>query len=406
MPQPDSIRAAAKSGNRTVSKEDFLSLASFLEGKDRMQRVHKRDSHGDALREAGEMFGSREFVSAYEFFKPVYSKVVADMQRVLARNPEFEASKLAREQQKPLSVAKENIQNRRAHAQQVIDEFDRLRRELESKPLVRLHLKKRASCSADASPPAEVSTSTMVSSTKETRVDAIASPSSEVAIGHTRYSRAPYSTPERGTVYAVRDKTGTERAIRVLNKNLEGTQVQIETLDKGKGSTKPIWLNVESLARQAAKGWCNTLLAKTEKENDIIAAKPAAVANPNLNVTMRLDIQNFGRCCADIARANIKFDTQLIKDIGDGPFRAGNYEQAFLTFEQIAVGFTSAVTNSRQAIANGRRALAAEKGNLSGKEIQERTAAFVRSEQLIHTAEREFSTILEGLRMYLRTVQG
>jgi hypothetical protein len=44
----------------------------------------------------------------------------------------------------------------------------------------------------------------------------------------------------------------------------------------------------------------------------------------------------------------------------------------------------------------------AEKGNLSGKEIQEQTAAFVRGESLIHTAEREFSSILEGLRMYLR----
>jgi hypothetical protein len=237
-------------------------------------------------------------------------------------------------------------------------------------------------------------------------VDAIAPLSPEVAVGHRRYLRAPYSSPEPGTVYAVRDKTGSERVIRVLDKNLECTQVQIETLDDGKGSAKPIWLNVESLARQAAKGWCHLLLEKTETKNDPAAAKPAKAANPNLNVTMRLDIQNFGRCCADIARANIKFDTQLIKDIGDGPFRAGNYEQAFLTFEQIAVGFTSAVTNSRQAIANGRRALTAEKGNLSGKEIQERTAAFIRGEQLIHTAEREFSTILEGLRMYLRAAQG
>jgi hypothetical protein len=120
---------------------------------------------------------------------------------------------------------------------------------------------------------------------------------------------------------------------------------------------------------------------------------------------MRLDSQNFGRCCADIARANIKFSTQLIKDVGDGPFRAGNYEQAFLTFEQLAVVFNSAVANSRRAIADGRRALNAEKTNLSGKEIQDRTAAFTRSEQLIHTAEREFSTILEGLRMYLRAQQ-
>jgi hypothetical protein len=120
---------------------------------------------------------------------------------------------------------------------------------------------------------------------------------------------------------------------------------------------------------------------------------------------MRLDIQNFGRCCGDIARANIKFDTQLIKDVGDGPFRAGNYEQAFVTFEQIASGFNSAVANSRRAIADGRRTLNDQRMKLSGKEIQERTAAFVRGEQLIHTAEREFSTILEGLRMYLRAKQ-
>jgi hypothetical protein len=46
--------------------------------------------------------------------------------------------------------------------------------------------------------------------------------------------------------------------------------------------------------------------------------------------------------------------------------------------------------------------LSAQKGKLSGKEILERTAALVRSENLIHTAEREFSTILEGLRIYLR----
>ena len=50
--------------------------------------------------------------------------------------------------------------------------------------------------------------------------------------------------------------------------------------------------------------------------------------------------------------------------------------------------------------------LSAEKYKLSGKEILERTAAFVRSENLIHTAEREFSTILEGLRMYLRVHSG
>jgi hypothetical protein len=75
-------------------------------------------------------------------------------------------------------------------------------------------------------------------------------------------------------------------------------------------------------------------------------------------------------------------------------------------FEQLSVGFNSAVAGSRRAIEDGRRAMAAEKEKLSGKEIQERTAGFIRHEQLIHTAEREFSTILEGLRMHLRASQG
>jgi hypothetical protein len=70
-------------------------------------------------------------------------------------------------------------------------------------------------------------------------------------------------------------------------------------------------------------------------------------------------------------------------------------------FEQLTVGFGAAVTASRQVISEGRRKLQHDKDRLSGKEIAERTAAFVRSEQLIYAAEREFSTILEGLRMYL-----
>jgi hypothetical protein len=227
----------------------------------------------------------------------------------------------------------------------------------------------------------------------------------EVVSGDRRYRKAPYSPPEKETLYSVRDKARGERIIRVIGKSPDGTLVQVETLEDGKASNRPIQLTVHSLARQAAKGWCSLLLPVTENEE-----APAAESQPEdsntANVTMRLDIQNFGRCCADIVRAGIKFDTQLIKDVGDGPFRAGHYEQAFLTFEQSAVGFTSAVTSSRRAIADGRRALTAEKGKLSGKEIQERNTAFIRSEQLIHTAEREFSKILEGLRMYLRSQHG
>lgn len=98
-------------------------------------------------------------------------------------------------------------------------------------------------------------------------------------------------------------------------------------------------------------------------------------------------------------RAKVQFDTLLIKEAGDGPFRAGNFERAFRTFDQLALGFTPAVSNGRGMIADRRRKPNAEKGNLGGKQMQERIAAFVRSEQLIHTAEREFSTILAGLRV-------
>ena len=120
---------------------------------------------------------------------------------------------------------------------------------------------------------------------------------------------------------------------------------------------------------------------------------------------MRLDTQHFHRCCGEIVRANIQFDTHVIREIGDGAFRAGDYEQAFQKFEQISIMFTTAVANSRRAIADGRRDLAAAKLKLSGREIQERTAGYVRSEQLINTAEREFSTILEGLRLCVQAQQ-
>ena len=117
---------------------------------------------------------------------------------------------------------------------------------------------------------------------------------------------------------------------------------------------------------------------------------------------MRLDSQNFGRCCGDIVRANIKFGTQPIKDVAGWAVRAGNYEQAFLAFEQLAVRFNSAVANSRRAICGWPAACSRGKGQVERQRDLERTAAFVRSENLIHTAEREFATILEGLRMYLR----
>jgi hypothetical protein len=214
--------------------------------------------------------------------------------------------------------------------------------------------------------------------------------------------KATYAPPENGSTYSVRDKAKGERIIRVIAISSDGALVQVEILDEGTSSKQPVQLTVDSLARQAAKGWCSMLVPVAGNAEAVAAASKPADADSLSNVTMRLDIQNFGRCCGDIVRANIKFGTQPIKDVADGPFRAGNFEQAFLTFEQLAVGFNAAAANSRREIADGRRTLTSEKGKLSGKEIQDRTAAFIRSENLIHTAEREFATILEGLRMYLR----
>ena len=171
----------------------------------------------------------------------------------------------------------------------------------------------------------------------------------EVVSGDNRYRKAPYSPPEKGTLYAVRDKAGKERVVQVTDTSPDGALVQVVTLEDGRPSKQSVQIAVDSLARQAGKGWCSLLLPVSESEEAPAAASHPATSDSGTNVTMRLDIQNFSRCIADIVRANIKFDTQLIKDVGEGPFRAGNYAQAFLTFEQCTVGFTSAVANSRRA---------------------------------------------------------
>lgn len=404
MPQPHSSQRA-NSGVQAVTKNDYLALAGFLQGSESAQRVYKKDPNGEAVGTTAQLYGNREYVAAYECFKPAYERVVSDMQRVLARNVEFEANKLAQKQRVSIAAAKERIQNIRVHAQQVIDQFDRLLGDLESKPLVRAFIKKGGTTAAAVEPTVVEPPPTILNSANETRVETSVVPPVEVVSGNSRYLKAPYAPPEKGSLYSVRDKMKGERVIRVMSISSDSAQVQVEILEEGRSPKPPVQLTVDSLARQAAKGWCSLLVPVAENAKAATAASPAAVADSLSNVTMRLDSQNFGRCCGDIARANIKFGTQPIKDVADGPFRAGNYEQAFLTFEQLAVGFNSAVANSRRAIADGRRTLTSEKGKLSGKEIQDRTAAFVRGENLIHTAEREFATILEGLRMYLRAAQ-
>jgi hypothetical protein len=401
MPPPNPLQDAAKSAALPVTMKEYLALATFIQGKD---RVYKKDPHAEAVRSAADLYGHREYVAAYECFRPAYDKVVADMQRVLARNIEFEANKLAKAQHKPIATAKDNVLAMRAHAQQVMNQFDRLRGDLESKPLVRAHLKKGRTPPAPVAPASEDAAPTTLASTSETQIDVPATEPDVMEVGGRAYQKRSYVPPAIGMLYAVRDKSKTERVIRIIGLSEDGAHIQVEVLEFGRPSKQPIQLAVDSLARQAAKGWCSVLVAAPGSGESAAAGQPAD-SNPLDRGLLRIDSQNFGRCCADIARANIKFSTQLVKDVGDGPFRAGKFEHAFLAFEQLAVGFNAAVAASRREIEDGRRRLTAEKGNLSGKEIQERTAAFVRGEQRIHTAEREFSTILEGLRMYLRAGQ-
>lgn len=397
---------AAAGKLRSPTKNDYVTLADMLEGKESFGRVLKKDSHGDALRETGQFYENREFVNAYERFKPVHEKVMADMQRLLARNVEFEANKLATRQRIALTQAKQEVEKLREHAAKLIEQMDILFDDLKHKPVVRLYVRKLA----EAPVPAEQANESQ-STTRETTPPhgkAVDGPKleepHEIVVGDARYSTRPFSNPEPGILLCVRDKARGETVIRVVKIHGDSAEVEVETIDRGQPTGRRLKLAVESLKRQAAKGWCYQLLPKSGLEKlpaDADQTRPADDAG----TLMRLDSQNFGRCCGDIMRAKIKFSTQLIKDVGDGPFRAGNFEQAFLTFEQLAVGFNSAVANSRREIADGRRMLNAQKAVISGKEVQERTAAFVRSEQLIHTAEREFATILEGLRMYLRATQ-
>src|SRR6476469_4698910 len=180
MPKPNQSTSEAKSGDKAVTKNDYLSLAGFLLGGESTQRVFKRDPNGEAVRTTAELYGNREYVAAYETFKPAYENVVGDMQRVLARNVEFEANKLAQRQHVPISVAKERVQNIRGHAQQVMDQFDRLMRDLENKPLVRAYIKKGGKAVAAIEVPAEVPVMepppTTLNSANETWVETIAAP--------------------------------------------------------------------------------------------------------------------------------------------------------------------------------------------------------------------------------------
>src|SRR5690349_20443140 len=125
---------------KPITKNEYDFLASLLGGKENAPRVQKKNPNSEALHTTGQLYDKPAYVAAYECFKPVYDRVVADMQRVLARNVEFEANKLAKSLGKPLAAAKERVLAIRSHAQQVLDQLERLLADLESKPLVRHHL--------------------------------------------------------------------------------------------------------------------------------------------------------------------------------------------------------------------------------------------------------------------------
>lgn len=404
MAQPSSIQQGAPSSVKGITKDSFVALANLLEGNTRNPFARKKNPQAEALREAGDLYQQMKFVAAYQVFKAAHEKVVSDMQRVVARNADFEANKLVKEQKKTLAAAKETVVKLKAYAQQVIDQFDFMLKDLENKRIVREYIENGGSDDITENERDEAA-ETNLSRAGETHVESKVAKPEVMMIGHQGYQKAPYAPPKQGAIYSVRDKTRGERVIRVVGASDDGSEVEVEVVEEGKASKRPIQLAVESLVRQAEKGWCSLLLPIVEERAETAAVKSKSKTVDVADLHMRLDIQNFGRCCGDIVRANIPFETQLIKDIGDGPFRSGNYEQAFTSFEQCAMKFNAAVASSRREIAQGRQALNAQKTKVSGKEIQEKTAAFVRSEQLIHTAEREFSTILEGLRMYLRAQQ-
>src|SRR6185295_14949655 len=118
-----------------------------------------------------------------------------------ARNEDFEANKFAREQQKPLAVAKENVQKMKVYARQVIDQFDRLLHDLERKALVRVHLKKQAGTDAAAQVATDESPPTTLASASETLVDATIERPTEISIEGQSYTKAPYAPPEPGALY-------------------------------------------------------------------------------------------------------------------------------------------------------------------------------------------------------------
>src|SRR4051794_99661 len=89
------------------------------------------------------------------------------------------------------------------------------------------------------------------------------SSSEEVTAGTKRYRKVTYTAPEAGMELLVRDKSGAKRIVQVTAICHDGLTIEVVTVEDGKPSEQSVRLAVESIARQAAKGWCSRLLPLT-----------------------------------------------------------------------------------------------------------------------------------------------
>src|SRR4051812_21596300 len=62
MPKPKEANSGAKPGTQPVTKNDYLSLAGFLQGGESAQRVYKKDPNGAAVPSTAGCYKKREYV--------------------------------------------------------------------------------------------------------------------------------------------------------------------------------------------------------------------------------------------------------------------------------------------------------------------------------------------------------
>jgi hypothetical protein len=66
----------------------------------------------------------------------------------------------------------------------------------------------------------------------------------EVVIGDARYRRAPYSPPEVGALYCVRDKSQVERVVQVIDKSPNDALIQVRSTLASRRSNEFHWRSI------------------------------------------------------------------------------------------------------------------------------------------------------------------